>query len=81
MKIARFVLKIVALSLTVAAGVCCAIAYWDRIAAFFGEKLRGRGARGHPEYDDTADGDACAPPPLPQRESGDFSGKEEGHAQ
>ena len=32
MKIARFVLKVVALSLTVAAGVCCVIAFWDKIA-------------------------------------------------
>ena len=35
MKIARFVLKVVALSLTVAAGVCCVIAFWDKIAEFF----------------------------------------------
>ena len=57
MKIARFVPKIVALSLTVAAGVCCAIAYWDRIAAFFGEKLPGKGGCCHSEYDDYADWD------------------------
>ncbi len=29
MKVARFVLKIVALSLTTAAVVCAVIAYWD----------------------------------------------------
>ena len=56
MKIARFVLKIVALSLTVAAGVCCIIAYWDKIAAFFHcakEKLPGGGCCCcHSEYDD-----------------------------
>ena len=32
MKIARFVLKIVALSLTAAAVVCGIIAYWDKLA-------------------------------------------------
>lgn len=32
MKIARFVLKIVALSLTAAAAVCAIIAYWDKLA-------------------------------------------------
>ena len=32
MKIARFVLKIVALSLTAAAAVCAVIAYWDKLA-------------------------------------------------
>ncbi|OUQ26092.1 hypothetical protein B5E80_03455 [Flavonifractor sp. An135] len=61
MKIARFVLKIVALSLTVAAGVCCIIAYWDKIAAFFHcakEKLPGGGCCCcHSEYDDYADWD------------------------
>ena len=31
MKTARFVLKIVAASLAVAAAVCCVIAYWDKI--------------------------------------------------
>lgn len=61
MKIARFVLKIVALSLTVAAGVCCIIAYWDKIASFFrgaAEKLpRGGCCCCHSEYDDYADWD------------------------
>ena len=32
MKIARFVLKIVALSLTAAAAVCAVIAYWDKLS-------------------------------------------------
>lgn len=43
MKVARFVLKIVALSLTTAAVVCAVIAYWDKVAEFCGcagEKLR-----------------------------------------
>ena len=31
MKVARFVLKIVAASLIVAAAVCAVIAYWDKI--------------------------------------------------
>lgn len=32
MKIARFVLKIVALSLGAAAAVCAIIAYWDKLS-------------------------------------------------
>lgn len=32
MKVARFVLKIVALSLGAAAVVCAAVAYWDKLA-------------------------------------------------
>ncbi len=32
MKVARFVLKIVALSLAAAASVCAVIAYWDKLA-------------------------------------------------
>ncbi len=36
MKVARFVLKVVALSLSVAAAVCCIIAFSDKIAAGFG---------------------------------------------
>ena len=35
MKVARFVLKIVAFSLTAAAIVCAVIAYWDKLAALF----------------------------------------------
>lgn len=60
MKVARFVLKIVAASLAVAAAVCCIIAYWDKLMgvcsgarAAVAEKkaLRSRPA----EYDDYAD--------------------------
>ena len=32
MKLARFVLKIVALSLTAAGAVCAIIAYWDKLS-------------------------------------------------
>ena len=32
MKVARFVLKIVALSLGAAAAICAIIAYWDKLA-------------------------------------------------
>ena len=54
MKVARFVLKIVALSLTTAAVVCAVIAYWDKVAEFCGwagEKLRKKAACAT-EYDD-----------------------------
>lgn len=58
MKVARFVLKIVAICLTVAAAVCCVIAYWDKImecVQAVGEKL---GCKSCPsEYDDYADWD------------------------
>ena len=43
MKIARFVLKIVAFSLVAAAAVCAIIAYWDKLTALFrtaGSKLQ-----------------------------------------
>lgn len=36
MKLARFVLKIVALSLAVAAVVCAVVAYWDKLADLCG---------------------------------------------
>ena len=36
MKVARFVLKIVAAALVVAAAVCCVIAFWDKIVETFG---------------------------------------------
>ena len=36
MKLARFILKIIAASLAFAAGVCCIIAYWDKIVACIG---------------------------------------------
>lgn len=32
MKLARFILKIVALSLGIAAAVCAVVAYWDKLA-------------------------------------------------
>ena len=32
MKVARFVLKLVTLSLTIAAVVCAVVAYWDKLA-------------------------------------------------
>ena len=37
MKVARFVLKIVALSLTAAAAVCALIAYWDKLGEVCGD--------------------------------------------
>lgn len=57
MKVARFVLKIVSLSLATAAAVCCAIAYWDKITAAVravGGKLGCSHCRPS-EYDDYAD--------------------------
>lgn len=45
MKVARFVLKVVALALTTAAAVCCVIAFWDKIMEGVGtvaNKLRDR---------------------------------------
>lgn len=63
MKVARFVLKIVAMATAVAAAVCCVIAYWDKISEFFGcakEKLAEKKACGcchSSEYDDYADWD------------------------
>ena len=35
MKVARFVLKCVALGLTVATAACLLIAYWDKLMDFF----------------------------------------------
>jgi len=60
MKLARFVLKIVALSLAVAAAVCAVIAYWDKISDFFGgvrDKLEEKGYCRPSEYEDYADWD------------------------
>lgn len=57
MKIARFVLKIVAASLAAAAAVCCVIAYWDRLvncASRIGDTLEARKCRSA-EYADYAD--------------------------
>lgn len=45
MKVARFVLKVVALALTTAAAVCCVIAFWDQIMEGVGKvtnKVRSR---------------------------------------
>ena len=59
MKVARFVLKIIALSLAVAAVACAVIAYWDKLAACvqaIGEKLSEKKACLCPsEYDDYAE--------------------------
>ena len=60
MKVARFVLKIVAASLAFAAAVCCVIAYWDKLASLAGcakNKLSSKNLTcGYPsEYDDYAD--------------------------
>ena len=53
MKIARFVLKIVALSLAAAAAVCAVIAYWDGLAELY-DSARGKLQRTAcaSEYDD-----------------------------
>jgi len=53
MKVARFVLKIVAASLAFAAVVCAVIAYWDKLAELAcgaGQKLRRTACAS--EYDD-----------------------------
>lgn len=59
MRTARFVLKIVALSLAFAAAVCGVIAYWDKLAdtvSDLKEKAPGHGVCYRPsEYDDYAD--------------------------
>ncbi len=55
MKIARLVLKFVALGLVVAAGICAIIAYWDKLIALFGgtaQAVREKAAAYNPEYDD-----------------------------
>lgn len=54
MKVARFVLKIVALALAIAAAVCAIIAYWDKLLELgtcAGEKLKKTAGRPS-EYDD-----------------------------
>lgn len=54
MKVARFVLKIVALSLVAAGAVCAIIAYWDKLAelgACAGEKFKKKSVCAS-EYDD-----------------------------
>ncbi len=54
MKVARFVLKIVALSLAAAAAVCAVIAYWDKLLEMgvgISEKVKKPSGRPS-EYDD-----------------------------
>ena len=53
MKVARFVLKIVALSLTAADAVCAVIAYWDGLTELY-DSAKGKLQRtAHiDEYDD-----------------------------
>ena len=53
MKVARFVLKIVALSLAAAAAVCAVIAYWDGLTELY-DSAKGRLQRSAHiyEYDD-----------------------------
>lgn len=61
MKVARFVLKVVAAALAAAAAICCIIAFSDRIAECFGcakEKLCQVKCRAsNSEYDDYVDWD------------------------
>ncbi len=55
MKIARLVLKFVALGLVIAAAICAVIAYWDKLASLFGgtaQAVREKAASFNPEYDD-----------------------------
>jgi len=59
MKVARFVLKCVALGLCVGAAVCAVIAYWDKISEAFcalSGKIKGKNTCCCPsEYDDYVD--------------------------
>ena len=60
MKVARFVLKIVAVLMVAAAAVCAVVAYWDRIVdAFYAvaDKIEEKNAecRFASEYDDYED--------------------------
>lgn len=64
MKLARFVLKIVAAALAAAALTCCVVAYWDRIVEVFcaaktkvAEKTKNCHCCYPSEYDDYADWD------------------------
>ena len=53
MKVARLVLKIVALSLTAAAAVCAVIAYWDKLSELGdGAKSRVQKKAYSAEYED-----------------------------
>jgi len=61
MKTARFVLKLVAAALALAAAACCVIAFWDKIETAFyylKEKVSKCSCCGGSEYDDYADWDA-----------------------
>ena len=61
MRVARFVLKIVAFSLAAVAFVCCIIAYWDKLCDLVGRAAQTlREKKAHcplcsSEYDDYAD--------------------------
>ena len=60
MKVARFVLKVVAAALGLAAAVCCVIAFWDKIEESLGcakGKFCRSGCCGNSEYDDYVDWD------------------------
>lgn len=56
MKVARFVLKVVALSLTAAAVICAVIAYWDKLVelteALCGKVKEKKACICKSEYDD-----------------------------
>ena len=61
MKTARFVLKIVAAALALAAAVCCVIAFWDKIEETFfclKNKVKKIECGCGDEYDDYVDWDA-----------------------
>jgi hypothetical protein len=59
MKVARFVLKVVAAALATAAVVCCVVAFWDKLAEAVGcAKDKLCTGRCHGEYVDYADWDA-----------------------
>lgn len=47
MKVARFVLKVVALALATAAAVCCVIAFWDKIMEGVGTAANKLSSRRH----------------------------------
>lgn len=51
MKVARFVLKIVALSLAAAAAVCAIIAYWDGLTELY-DNAKSKLKHSASEYDD-----------------------------
>lgn len=59
MKVARFILKIVAAALAVAAAVCCVIAFWDKLEAAAGavKAKLGKCCCQENEFDDYVDWD------------------------